>query len=93
MFACADFCLVPNHILTVTSLDTSGTWNVSRPATKTSTWDTYSALLFLVPVQAPLSSNQVQVRLATVTLKLQRYHSHRSIAPSVALVRILVRPW
>ena len=26
------------------SLDTSGTWNVNRPATKTSTWDTYSAL-------------------------------------------------
>ena len=26
------------------SLDTSGTWHVNRPATKTSTWDTYSAL-------------------------------------------------
>ena len=26
------------------SLDTSGTWNVNRPATKTSTQDTYSAL-------------------------------------------------
>ena len=30
--------------LLFTSLDTSGTWNVNRPATKTSTWDTYSAL-------------------------------------------------
>ena len=38
MFACADFCLV------FTSLDTSGTWNVNRLATKTSTRDTYSAL-------------------------------------------------
>ena len=52
--------------LLFTSLDTSGTWNVSRPAIKTSTRDTYSALLFgceycyyIVPVQAPLSSNQV----------------------------------
>ena len=26
------------------SLDTSGTWNMNRPATKTSTWDTYLAL-------------------------------------------------
>ena len=38
MFACADFCLV------FTSLDTSGTWNVNRLATKTSTRDTYSVL-------------------------------------------------
>ena len=29
--------------LLFTSLDTSGTWNVNRPATKTSTWDTYLA--------------------------------------------------
>ena len=28
-----------------TSLDSSGTWNVNRPATKTSTRDTYSTLL------------------------------------------------
>ena len=40
MFACADFCLVSNYIST--SLDTSGTWNVNRLATKTSTRDTYS---------------------------------------------------
>ena len=31
--------------LLFTSLDTSGTWNVNRPATKTSTRDTYSAWL------------------------------------------------
>ena len=30
--------------LLFTSLDTSGTWNVNRPATKTSTRDIYSAL-------------------------------------------------
>ena len=30
--------------LLFTSLDTSGTWNVNRPASKTSTRDTYSAL-------------------------------------------------
>ena len=30
--------------LLFTSLDTSGTWNVNRPATKTSTRDNYSAL-------------------------------------------------
>ena len=44
MFACADFCLVPIIFLLFTSLDTSGTWNANRPATKTSTRDTYSAL-------------------------------------------------
>ena len=31
--------------LLFTSLDTSGTWNVNRPATKISTQHTYSALL------------------------------------------------
>ena len=30
--------------LLFTSLDTSGTWNMNRPATKTSTRDTYPAL-------------------------------------------------
>ena len=30
--------------LLFTSLNTSGIWNMSRPATKTSTWDTYLAL-------------------------------------------------
>ena len=30
--------------LLFTSLDTSGTWNMNRPAAKTSTRDTYSAL-------------------------------------------------
>ena len=29
--------------LLFTSLDISGTWNVNRLATKTNTWDTYSA--------------------------------------------------
>ena len=45
MFECADFSLVPNHILAVTSLDISGTGYVNRPATKTSTRDTYLASL------------------------------------------------
>ena len=35
---------------------------------------------YIMPVQAPLPSNQVQVHLATVTLKLQWYHSHRPSA-------------
>ena len=43
MFECADFSLVPNHILAVTSLDISGTGYVNRPATKISTQDTSSA--------------------------------------------------
>ena len=30
--------------LLFTSLDTLGIWNMNMPATKTSTWDTYSAL-------------------------------------------------
>ena len=44
VFVCANFHLVPNHIFAFTSLDTSSTWNVNRPATKTSTRDTFSAL-------------------------------------------------
>ena len=36
--------LFPTIFLLFTSLDTSGTWNVNRPASKTSTRDTYSAL-------------------------------------------------
>ena len=43
MFECANFSLVPNHILAVTSLDISGTGYVNRPATKISTRDTSSA--------------------------------------------------
>ena len=43
MFECADFSLVPNHILAVTSLDISGTGYVNRSATKISTRDTSSA--------------------------------------------------
>ena len=38
------FALFPTIFLLFTSLDTSGTWNVNRPATKTSTRDTFSAL-------------------------------------------------
>ena len=44
MFACADSALFLIIFLLFTSLDTSGTWNVNRPATKTSTRDTFSAL-------------------------------------------------
>ena len=40
--------LISSLFLTIfllfTSIDTSGTWNVNRPATKTSTRDTYVAL-------------------------------------------------
>ena len=105
VFACTDFYLVPNHIpaVHITWLDTSSTWNVSRPATKTSTWILIQlchsvvnfaiACYYIVPVQAPLSSNQVQVQLATVTLRLQWYHSHRPIALPIALVRTLLRQW
>ena len=44
VFVCAYFRLVPNHILLFTSHDKSGTQNMKSPATKTSTWDTSSAL-------------------------------------------------
>ena len=81
------------------SLNTSGTWNMSRPTTKTRLGILIQLCYlvvnfaipcyYIVPFQAPLSSNQVHVRLATVTLKLQRYHSHRPIASPVALVKHL----
>jgi len=38
------FALFQIIFLLFTSLDTSGTWNVNRPTTKTSTCDNYSAL-------------------------------------------------
>ena len=41
------FALILIIFLLLTSLDTSGTWNVKRPLTKTSNWDTYSDLLGL----------------------------------------------
>ena len=41
------FALFPTIFLLFTLLDTSGTWNVKRPLTKTSNWDTYSDLLGL----------------------------------------------
>ena len=41
------FTLFVTIFLLFTLIDTSGTWNVNRSATKTSTWDTYSALLGL----------------------------------------------
>ena len=51
--------------LLFTSLDTSSTWNVNRPATKTSTRDAYSALMgsenFI------LAKNWSQVPLFVVT--------------------------
>ena len=51
--------------LLFTSLDTCGTWNVNRPATKTSTQDTYSASsgseIFI------LAKNQSQDHLFVVT--------------------------
>ena len=51
--------------LLFTSLDTSGTWNVNRPATKTSTRDTYLALscskIFI------LTKNRSQVPIFVVT--------------------------
>ena len=38
------FALFVTIFLLFTSLDTSGTWNVNRPTTKTCTRDTYSSL-------------------------------------------------
>ena len=51
--------------LLFTSLDKSGTWNVNRPATKTSTLGTYSALLGLE--NFILAKNRSQVPLFVVT--------------------------
>ena len=42
-----------------TSLDTSGTWNVNRPATKTSTWDTFLALPGLKKQIWPKSGHKI----------------------------------
>ena len=65
MFACANFCLLLNHFLLFTSLDTSGTWNNNGPATKTSTQGTYSTSPSLK--KFILAKNQSQDPLFVVT--------------------------
>ena len=45
--------------LMFSSLDTSGTWNVNRPATKTSTRDTFSALPCLKKKIWPKSGHKI----------------------------------
>ena len=65
VLACADFALFLTIFLVFTSLNTSGTWNVNRPATKTSTLGTYSASLGLE--NFILAKNRSQDPLFVVT--------------------------
>ena len=61
MFARADFRLF-------TSLDTSGTWNVNRLATKTSTRDTYLVLPSLKKIILTKNRSQDPIFLVTIFL-------------------------
>ena len=54
--------------LLFTSLDTSSTWNVNRPATKTSTRDTYLALLGLKKIILTKNRSQDPIFLVTIFL-------------------------
>jgi len=54
--------------LLFTSLDTSGTWNVNRPATKTTTRDTYSALPDLKIFILTINRSQDLIFMVTIFL-------------------------
>ena len=89
MFACANFHLVPNHISAFTSLDTSSTWNVNRPASKTSTRDTYSALLGLKNFISAKNWSQDPIFVVTSFLSILRMSSEFSTGHAYHLLKLI----
>ena len=75
--------------LLFTSLDTSGTWNVNRPATKTSTRDIYSALpgseKFILDKNWP----QDPIFVLTSFLSILRMSSEFSIGHAFDLFKLI----
>ena len=73
--------------LLFTSLDTSGTWNVNRPATKTSTRDTYSALPGLMNFILGKNWSQDPIFVVTSFLSILSMSSEFSIEHDFHLFR------
>ena len=83
MFACADFYLV------FTSLDTSGTWNINRPATKISTLGTYSASLGLENFILAKNWSQVPLFVVTSFLLILSMSSEFSTGHTIHLFKLI----
>ena len=75
--------------LLFTSLDTSGTWNVSRPATKISTRDTYSALPGLKNFISRKNWSQDPIFVVTSFLSILSMSSEFSIGHAYHLLKLI----
>ena len=72
-----------------TSLDTSGTWNVNRPTTKTSTRDTYSALPGLKNFISAKNWSQDPIFMVTSFLSILSTSSEFSIGHAFHLFKLI----
>ena len=71
------------------SLDTSGTWNMNRPATKTSTRDTYSASLGLENFILAKNLSQDPIFVVTSFLSILSTSSEFSIGHAFHLFNLI----
>ena len=89
MLACADFALFLIIFLLFTSLDTSGTWNINGPTTKTSTWGTYSASLGLENFILAKNRSQDPLFVVTSFLSILSKTSELSIGHAIHLFKLI----
>ena len=75
--------------LLFTSLDISGTWNMNRPATKTSTQDTYSALLGLKNFILAKNWSQDLIFVVISFLSILSTYSEFSIGHAFQLFKLI----
>ena len=75
--------------LLFTSLDKSGTWNVNRPTTKTSTWNTYSALPGLEKIILAKNWSQDLIFVVTSFLSILNTSSEFSIGHTFHLFNLI----
>ena len=71
------------------SLDTSGTWNVNRPVTKTSTRDAYSALMGSENFILAKNWSQVPLFVVTSFLSILSTYYEFSIDHAVHLFKLI----
>ena len=76
--------------LLFTSLDTCGTWNVNRPATKTSTRDTYSALPGLENIILAKNWSQDPLFMVTIFLSILSTSSEFSTCHAFHLFELIL---
>ena len=83
------FALFPTIFLLFTSLDTSGTWNVNRPATKTSTQDTFLALLGSKKFNLAKNRSQDPIFVVTSFLSILSTSSEFSTSHTFHLFKLI----